>query len=171
MVTTATSFVVVVSGCGNIAVPDFGLAQPLVAANGHTIGFWRNVHGRALVSQYGILATLPALCLVGANGVYVAPATLNAWASYLQNANAVNMAYMLSAQLAAMHCNVIVGFVSPNAVIHDSVLGNITIANLMQQARASLCLYSYTPTGHPQRAAQEVLKTALDRANNNQNWL
>jgi hypothetical protein len=41
----------------------------------------------------------------------------------------------------------------------------------MQQAVASLAVYPNTPSGHPQRAAQEALKNALDAANNNQNWL
>ncbi|MEO6594768.1 MAG: SdrD B-like domain-containing protein [Planctomycetota bacterium] len=169
--TTPTSFPVAVLDCADVTVPSFGVAQQVLACNGHTIGFWRNNNGKALVTQYGILATLPGLCLVNASGQYVAPATLSSWASWLQNANATNMAYMLSAQLAAMHCNVSVGFVDMNCVIHDSVLGNLTIASLMQQAIASLCAYPYTPSGHAQRAAQEQLKNALDNANNNLNWL
>ncbi len=170
VVTTPASVAVVVNDCANHEV-NFGVRHPALACNGHTIGFWRNPNGLPLVSQYGILATLPGLCLVNASGQHVAPATLSSWAAWLQAANATNMAYMLSAQLAAMHCNVLVGFVNPNCVANGGTLGNITIANLMQQAITSLCAHPYTPSGSPFRAAQEALKTALDRANNNLNWL
>lgn len=170
LATTPTTVNVSINNCAN-ARADFGVRQAVVARNGHTIGFWRNNNGRALVTQFQILPTLSTLNLVNAAGTYVAPSTLTAWASWLQGANATNMAYMLSAQLAAMHCNVLVGFVSPFAVVNGGSLGNLSIASLMQQAIASLALYPSTPTGHPQRAAQEALKNALDAANNNQNWL
>jgi hypothetical protein len=169
--TTVATRVVLVHGCADVAVADFGVAPGMLACNGHTIGFWRNNQGRALVLQLGVLATLPALNLVDASGQYVAPATTQAWASWLQGANATNMAYMLSAQLAAMHCNVLAGFVDPQAMVNGGSLGNLTIGNLMQQAIQSLGAHPYTPSDSPFRAAQEALKTALDRANNNLNWL
>ena len=78
---------------------------------------------------------------------------------------------MLSAQLLAMHCNVINGFVDPNCMIHDSCLGNITISELMQRSIVSLMAHGYTPPGSPWRAEQQRLKNALDDANNNRNWL
>lgn len=77
---------------------------------------------------------------------------------------------MLSAQLVAMHCNVMVGFVHPDCVINDPCLGQMSIATLMQQAVASLSMHGFTPVGHPQRAFQKRLKNALDDANNNRNW-
>jgi hypothetical protein len=80
------------------------------------------------------------------------------------------MAYALSAQLLAMHCNVAVGFVHPACVIHDPFLGTMTVAQLMQQAAASLQAHRYTPPCTPHRHAQSLLKNALERANCNLIW-
>lgn len=169
--TTSSAFPVEVCGCANVAAGQFGVAQVAMACDGHTIGYWRNNHGTAYVQQYGILATYPALCLRNATGQHVAPATIQAHRSFLQGANSVNMAYMLSAQLVAMHCNVIVGFVDPMCMVRDAQLGDLSIFDLMQRAVASLCAHGYTPAGSPFRAEQEALKNALDNANNNRNWL
>ena len=80
------------------------------------------------------------------------------------------MAYMLSAQLVAMHNNVAVGYVDANCVINDPCLGTMTIEQLLQQAVASLCANPFTPPCSSQRSAQRKLKNALDRANNNLIW-
>ncbi len=169
--TTTSTATVAVLGCADAPIGAFGVAPSQMACDGHTIGFWRNKHGLELVTQHGVLATLPALHLRNQAGQLVAPATNNAWKAWLQGANSVNMAYMLSAQLAAMHCNVLAGFVDAGCTISDPVLGDITIANLMAQAVASLGQHGLTTVGHPQREAQQRLKNALDAANNNQNWL
>jgi len=169
--TNTSTASVAVLGCANAQIAGFGVAPSLLAHDGHTIGFWRNNHGLGLITQFSILPTLAALNLRDASGALFAPTTNNQWKTWLQNANSVNMAYMLSAQLAAMHCNVMVGFVDAGSVISDPTLGNITIGNLMAQAIASLGLHGFTPVGHPERAAQQVLKNALDNANNNLNWL
>lgn len=171
LATTASNYSIEVCSCANVAVADFGVATQVVASNGHTIGYWGNKHGLALVQQYNILATLPALHIVNQAGQYVAPATLSAFKSWLQNANSVNMAYMLSAQLVAMHCSITVGNVDPLAVIDDPELGIVTIGSVVQQAIASLALHPLTLVGSPFRAEQTRLKNALDRANNNQNWM
>jgi SdrD B-like domain len=168
--TTPTSFALEVCGCADVTVSAFGAAQQVLSCNARTIGYWRNVHGLQNVQQYGILATLPMLNLRDALGNHVAPGSLQQFKAYLQGATAYNMAYMLSAQLVAMHCNVIVGFVHPSCVIDDSSLGELTIAQLMQQSVASLLAHPFTPPGSQHRAAQQQLKNALDRANNNLNW-
>ena len=169
--TTPSVHLITVCECANVVAPDFGVAPELLPSNGRTPGFWGNKNGLALIVQYNILPTLPALHLVNANGQYVAPATTAQFKSWLQGATAVNMAYMLSAHVAAMHCNIVVGGVDADAVINDPGLGIRTIGSVLQDAIVSLGLYPYTPVGHPQRANQELLKNALDRANNNQNWL
>jgi hypothetical protein len=104
---------------------------------------------------------------------------LNTW---LLNATATNMAYILSAQLATMELNVLSGNVSGTALVYApqlsacgaiaglSSLGFISINDLMTAAAASLCADSYTLSGNPDRACQEALKTALDDANNNLNF-
>lgn len=169
--TTPSSAVVVVCGCGLAPGADFG--QNLVNTNcdGHTIGFWRNKHGVDLVVQHGLLATLGSLNVVNANGSDFTTSSTAAYKSWLQGANATNMAYMLSAQLVAMYFNVSVGFVGGGCMIDDPNLGQVSIGSVINAAIASLAAHPYTPTGHAQRAYQEQLKNALDKANNNANWL
>ena len=171
VVTTAANHVIHVCSCADRAVSRFGVAQQILASNGHTIGYWRNHQGLAKVQQFNILPTLPTLHIVNLCGSYVAPSTLSSFKCWLQSATSLNMAYMLSAQLVAMHCNVIVGFVDPAAVIQDPILGAMTIAQLMQQAAASLAAHPFTPPWSPWRAEQTRLKDALDRANNNLIWM
>jgi hypothetical protein len=138
--------------------------------NARTIGFWRNRHGLCLVQHFNILPQLPTLCIVNTWGCRVAPSNLSQYRCWLRRANSWNMAYMLSAQLVAMHNNVLVGFVDENCVIDDPCLGTMTIAQLMQQAVISLCAHPYTPPCSWHRHWQAKLKNALDRANNNQIW-
>jgi len=93
----------------------------------------------------------------------------------------MNMANMLSAQLAAMKLNVLHGFVNGSALIYApalsacgtaglSSLGFISINDLMTAANQSLFDHPNTPAGNPDRACQETLKNALDDANNNKNF-
>jgi hypothetical protein len=169
--TTVSSVALEVCGCANVSVADFGAAPAILRCDGRTIGFWRNRHGLAIVHQRNILATLPGLYLRDLFGRHVAPGNLCSFSWYIGCANSINMAYMLSAQLVAMHCNVLAGFVDPSCRIRDSHLGNITIAELMQLSVQSLMANRLTLPGHPARAYQQRLKNALDNANNNRNWL
>ncbi len=170
LATTTISNSIEVCACADVVVGNFGVAEQMLPCNARTIGYWRNQHGLLRVQQFGILPTLPALHLVNTCGYYVAPGSLNSFKNYLRCANAWNMAYMLSAQLLAMHCNVMAGFVHPNCVIQDPCLGQMTVASLMQQAVASLIAHPYTPPCNSHRQAQTLLKNALDRANNNLIW-
>lgn len=168
--TTAASRAVEVCACADVDVADFGAAAMALPCNARTVGYWRNQHGLCKVQQFNLLPTLPMLQIVNTFGCRVAPGSLWQFRSYLQNANAWNMAYQLSAQLVAMHCNVAVGFVHPDCVIQDPVLGTMTIAQLMQQSVVSLIANPYTPPCTLARRHQERLKNALDRANNNRIW-
>ncbi len=169
--TTPAQRTVTVCECGDVQVQAFGSASAMLPCRGHTIGYWGNCHGLWLVHCFNLLPTLPTLGIVNHCGQRVAFSSLTGFRNWLRNATATNMAYMLSAQLVAMHCNVAVGFVHPLCVVRSSSLGNITIAELMQRSVISLQAHPFTPSGHPQRAAQSALKNALDNANNNRNWL
>ena len=95
------------------------------------------------------------------------------------------MAYMLSAQLAAMELNVRHPGVTGTALVYggDCVKayqqsqqlpgsnGFITINDLMTAANTELCLHGTTLNGSPFRAFQECMKTTLDQANNNINFV
>jgi hypothetical protein len=158
-------------GCGPQVV-DFGRYTIHRQCVGRTPGFWRNNNGVAIINGGGYWDELRALNLVNGNGVAFDPADggVQAWRSYMQGGNAVNMAYMLSIHLAAMQLNVLSGNVGAECWV-STPSGPTTIGVLMDAANASLGLFPLTPTGHPQRGAQEALKNALDAANNNLNWL
>jgi len=169
--TTAGSHPIEACACAPKQGGDFGVVESSMACEGHTIGFWRNRHGRALVQQYNILPLLPALCIVKRNGSYVSPGNLRQYRRWLRRANSWNMAYMLSAQLVATHNSVVVGHIHPMCVINDPCLGIMTVEQLMMQAVASLCANPFTPPcSGPARWQQRKLKNALDRLNNNEIW-
>ena len=87
------------------------------------------------------------------------------------------MAYMLSAQLAAMELNVFNGKVDGNALIYApgttsaNALGFATVNAIMDEANAALLADGYTLAGDPNRTVQGALKNALDNANNNKNFV
>src|SRR6266480_6737476 len=148
-------------------------------ANAKTLGFWSNKNGQNLEIAADFTA-LNVLCLRTANGGdqdfnSTLSANKTALANWLLAANATNMAYMLSAQLATMKLNVTHGFVPGSALVYAGTCGGlngfITINDLIAAANAALCADGYTPAGDPNRATQECLKTALDNANNNQNFV
>lgn len=170
--TTPTSHVVTVE-TSNVTVPAFGNACLGPMTGGHTLGFWSNRNGEALFGTDD-LAQMVALNLKDAIGNDFNPSNYTAFRSWLLSANAVNMAYMLSAQLAAMKLNVFNGLVNGDTMVYVGVdfpganpAGFISINGLISEANTSLGLYGYTPDGHAQRATQERLKNALDDGNNN----
>ena len=161
----------------------------LGAGGGLTLGFWSNRNGQNLETAADF-TFLTGLCLRTANGGNqdfngTLTQNKNALNTWLLNANATNMAYMLSAQLTAMELNVRHTFVNGNALVYggDCVKsyqqsqqlpgsnGFITINDLMTAAANELCAHGYTPSGSAYRAYQECLKTTLDQANNNINFV
>jgi hypothetical protein len=139
----------------------------------HTIGFWSNKNGKAQVAavngEVDELAALTADNLVKADGKPFDPTKYSDVPTWLLNATATNMKYMLSAQLAAMHLSVVNGFVSQDALVYapgtESANGNgfATIGALIAEANTAL-------TGSD-RAYQETIKNVLDKANNNTNFV
>jgi len=169
--TTSSSNAIEACACADKDGGDFGVAQSALACEARTVGYWRNRHGRAKVCEYNILPLLPALCIVNQCGQYVCPANIRQYTRWMRRARSWNMAYRLSAQLVAMHNNVVVGYVDPNCVINDPCLGVMTIEQLLTQAVASLCANPFTPPcSGPARWQQRKLKNALARANRNRIW-
>lgn len=146
----------------------------LGAGGGLTLGFWSNKNGTAIITSTG-LSTLNGLNLVWGNGNPYTPATKD-FRAWLLGATATNMAYMLSAQLAAMKLNVFNGKVSPTALVYapgvdEATNGFITIENLIAAAAKSLGNYPLTIGSSEARTDQEALKNALDNANNNKTFV
>jgi hypothetical protein len=138
---------------------------------GLTPGFWSNKNGQKEGGDD--LARLTGLNLKNRDGSDFDPASYTEFSNWLLDANAVNMANMLSVQLAAMELNVINGKVSGNAMIYApgtqgaNDLGFATVNAVMTEANSELDLHSLTLSGSEFRAYQEDLKNALDNANNN----
>jgi hypothetical protein len=151
------------------------------AGGGHTLGYWSNKNGRATMNDGGSmnseLALLSGLNLRNGNGTHFNPATYATFRTWLLNATATNMAYMLSAQLSAMALNVEAGFVATGALIFApgttsaNALGFATVGAIMTEANTELGLHGLVLSGSAFRAYQEALKNALDNANNNLNFL
>jgi hypothetical protein len=165
---------------------------------GLTLGFWSNKNGQtAMVNMTAALSFLSGLNLRNASGVNFDPGSYSQFRTWLLSATATNMAYMLSAQLAAMELNVRQGFVNGGALVYApellalapdlitpvypsgptlasiglNALGFISVNNLMAAANTELSLHGSTLAVSPYRAYQEALKNALDNANNNKTFV
>jgi hypothetical protein len=137
-------------------------------SGGRTPGFWGNKNGQAKIfdeidGANEELALLSSLNLVDANGLAFDPASYPAFRTWLRASNATNMAYKLSAHLAAMQLNIEAGFVNGSRVY---VPFGGSINDLVALANQSLRDDPYTPRGHAERAYQEQLKNWLDELNN-----
>jgi hypothetical protein len=146
------------------------------AGGGLTLGYWSNKNGKATMTTHNMnnqLAYLGTLNLVNPNGSTFDPADYDSFRKWLLNGNAVNMAYMLSVQMAAMALNISTGKVNGASMVYApgaasaNNSGFMPVASLVSDANFSLGNYWFTIAGVPQRAYQGLLKTALDRANNN----
>ncbi len=154
---------------------DFGNLC-LGAGGGLTLGFWSNKNGQALTGA-GDMALMASLNLRNANGSSFDSTNKTTFKSWLLKATATNMAYMLSAQLAAMELNVYNGNVNGDALVEApgatsaNALGYATISALMAEANAALGANGNTTAAGAARNYQEALKNALDRGNNNLNFV
>lgn len=157
-------------GCGSQIV-DFGAVPLASQCEGRTPGFWRNNNGIAQINAGQWWDELRDLKLVNAIGWNFDPSgNVCLWKGYMGSASGYNMAYKLSTHLAAMKLNVLSGRVSENCRVHTP-FGEKTIGQLIQMANAALIHDPFTPPCDDDRAYQEQLKTVLDKANNNLNWL
>ena len=151
------------------------------AGGGKTLGFWSNNNGQAKMNDYGgmgpELELLSGLHLRNANGTDYNPTTYTQFRTWLLSANATNMANMLSAQLAAMELNVEGGLVKGDALIYApgtesaNDLGYAKVNDVMAEANTSLGANGDTTAAGATRTDLEALKNALDKANNNLNFV
>jgi hypothetical protein len=169
--TTATTVNVTMPSDDSVTVQFGNLC--LGAGGGLTLGFWSNKNGAKLYDN----AVAVAQNLVTANGSAFDPSGHAQFNKWILAATATNMAYMLSAQLAAMTQNVDNGNVSASALVYApgtgsaNSLGYATIGALIDEANDLLAANPVTIASGPERTAQEAVKTALDRANNNLNFV
>jgi hypothetical protein len=183
--TTHTEFTVILAaGQEYEASPDeyFGNVKIGCYGGGHTPGFWANQNGYATIVTMGlesVLAQLGMLPLVDAAGSDFDPSTYDEFAAWLLACDASeNMAYKLSVHYACMKLNVWAGFVDLGALVYapdytgeEGLDALVPISELLSAAESSLALDKLTPPDDPNRDVQEVIKDALDAANNNDNFL
>ena len=162
---------------GYPAITNFGnvCIGPLGGPKG--MGFWMSKNGEAALTQAGKMEDALAqlrnyYSLRNADGTEFDPYSYSQLSTYLKGANAKNMTYMLSAQLAAMFLNTEMGYVDgSNAYIYTPGCvwwsNFLNVYNLMTYTNYYL-MYETTVDGkHPDRGYLECLKTAFDKANNN----
>jgi len=166
---------------GGSATISFGNVC-LGPGGGLTLGFWSNKNGQALITAGDLQHLRDDFFLRKADGSEFNPTSAADVKSFLLGATATNMANMLSAQLIAMYLNVSHGFVNGGALIFAGanpngcsvpVNGNgfIGVNALIADAAAELAVHPVVLSGAAERACQEFKKTALDRANNNLNFV
>ncbi|MEQ8235498.1 MAG: InlB B-repeat-containing protein [Syntrophomonadaceae bacterium] len=132
-----------------------------------TIGFWGNKNGKKEIDKIaGVWTQLSALNLKNADGSNFDPASFAQFNSWLQAANAENMQYMLSAQLAAAELNVLSGYVAPTVMlVVDPAIdadGLISVGDLI--AAANNALATLDPVAD--KGLLGKYKNALDMFNN-----
>ena len=120
---------------------------------------------------------LAALSLRDRQGHDVNPGSSAAVREYLLGARADNMAYMLSAQLAAMSLSLHHGLVDRGALVRAPGFAAAnrndlaTVGDLVAAAGATLHSFGLTPSGHPMRQHQELLKDLLEEANHDRGYV
>lgn len=162
---------------GRNAIANFGNVC-LGAGGAKGIGYWISKNGEAALNNAGkmeeALIGLRGWALRNADGSDFDPYTYADLRAWMMRANAKNMTYMLSAQLAAMFLNTQLGYVdgyssyiyTPGCGFWGS--GNfMNVSTLMWWANYYL-LYQTTVDGKtPDRTYVECLKNSFDNANNN----
>lgn len=170
------------------------------AGGGLTLGFWSNKNGGAILTGSSTGKTISNISstfyLSLINGSYLRNASganlnntfgsFSGFSSYLLNANATNMAYMLSAQYITMALNVDSGNVKGTSLVYcpacngANVNGFISTSGLLTEVETQL---AYCGTGtlgstpcvvgstSPLRTYWQGLETALDNANNNKTFV
>jgi hypothetical protein len=179
---------------------EFGNACLGGSCGAKTLGWWKNAGNSSITGAD--LCALSALNLRDAKGnhvVFISPADCAAgptgaqttagrksFTTWLGNATATNMAYMLSAQLATMTLNKrhATGSCSLNSVsIYVgtppttvpaclsglvTAKGFITLSSLLSDANNELGLYGLTTSGKTDHDCQGFKETAIDKANNSE---
>jgi len=171
--TTSTSFAHVLTEGEDYTGLSFGNVCVKPGTGGLTLGFWSNKNGQSLITASDVTA-LNALNLFTPTGWTYPPFSTIALntaktqiKNYLLSATAVDMRWMLSAQLIATKLDVLHGFLTASTMVYVGIstyvlTGFISIGEIINNAKAALL------KPHPAfRAEQEYWKNLLDGLNNN----
>ena len=149
-----------------------------VRPGGHTMGFWSNKNGLALITS-GDFTALTGFNLRNANGTdrdFTSSLNANktAYNAWLLSATATNMAYMLSAQMSATYLSTQHGFTDGSIVVDGTKTVNqlIAYANSLLANPISGGVFdtqngALTVAASALRTEQERVKNIFDKINNN----
>jgi hypothetical protein len=150
---------------------DFGNVKLMCGRGGLTLGFWSNKNGQALITTADVNA-LNEEPLYTPTGWAYPPfngGSLNSAKTqiknYLLSATAVDMRWMLSAQLIATKLDVLHGYLSESTMVYVGTSpyvpfpGFVSIGEIISNADLAL--------GGTDRCEQEYWKNLLDGLNNN----
>ncbi len=190
--TTPTSASLSLTTCVSPPTVRFGnvcLGSGSTGGNGGGLGYWTNKNGQSHITG-GYLCELNTLCLRNADGSNFDPITgcpapsngqvntgKTSLKNWLLNATATNMAYMLSAQLAAVKLNVLNGYLDATRLIYApgtlsaNAAGFATLNAVMAEANTLLCANPLINAGNILRTRAEALKNALEAASGNSNFV
>jgi hypothetical protein len=142
--------------------------------NGFTLGFWSNKNGEASLNacpgggMTAALAYLSSLYLVDGKGSDFNPTSYTQFKNWLLAADATNMSYMLSAQMAATALNVRCAGMDGNAsVAHPLTGAPVKISALIAEANTFLATNKNTRSAGAARDTATAYKNAFDNLNNN----
>lgn len=154
---------------------DFGNVCEEMSTGGFTLGYWSNKNGTAALATYDVDATeinewqafLDEYNLVDTDGEDYDPSIDGAFRTWLLKADATNMSYMLSVQMAATLLNM---EIKGTDYTGYGVMWNgewVSIAALVDDANAFLLAHPETLADDASRAEAEAYKNLFDALNNN----
>lgn len=146
----------------------FGNVCEATSAGGYTLGYWSNKNGEANLKAYGNWqGILTPYNLVDAKGNAFNPANYAGFRSWLLKADATNISYMLSVQMAATLLNqeVMGADYDGMGVIVDGVW--VSIDDLIVMSDAFLAANPVTVESGDARKTAEFYKNIFDGLNNN----
>lgn len=160
---------------GEVGGLNFGNVCEVKNSNGLTLGFWSNKNGQAILQAHDPAwrNLLNASNLRRANGTpYTVPGTKFADAykdfrTWLLNATATNMSYMLSAQLATTQLDIAYNGLNGENLVLDPDGTWKSINKVVAEAIAFLATHGNTTAAGADRKLAEEYKNIFDSLNNN----
>lgn len=160
---------------------NFGNVCQQTSAGGFTLGYWSNKNGSATLSAYSAdpdseydtwQVFLAQFNLVERDGDPMDPGVYSAFRTWMLRADATNMSYMLSVQMACTQLNIQVqGADYTDLGILDMDGSWISIADLLVKANAFLGVNPITIESGELRTEAEFYKNVFDDLNNNRRTL
>jgi hypothetical protein len=174
---STNSSTITIDHCDQTVTVNFG-NYCTVPSGGLTLGFWSNKNGNKLITGNaagtgttllpGVVTLLNSCSMRNANGsIHTFSGSSGGYTDFrnwLLSASATNMAYMLSAQMAALKLDVYFNKVDGGAY---DLCSSGTVNQLISSACADLATNGSTLSGNVNRMPQEMWKNCMDAINNN----